>query len=191
MSFVTNRAVALFDGMNLYNHALRAFGDLDGRYDPVRLARSVAESQGCELVQTRFYVGVPSRNKHRRLFNYWNARLRAMRANGVIVFQGTVNDSGQKGQEKGVDIRIALDSVDLVLDGLCDTLIIFSTDQDFQQIKPTALKVANQFGRRLRIKSAFPSTQKYSIRGVDGTDWVPFDRKTYFANLDPRDFWST
>ena len=82
MSSFTNRAVALFDGMNLYNHAKNAFGDRDGRYDPVKLARFVAESQGYDLVQTRFYVGVPPPGRHRRPYDYWQARLSAMEETG-------------------------------------------------------------------------------------------------------------
>ena len=185
----TNRAVALIDGMNLYNHALRAFGDRDGRYDPAKLARSVADIAGCDLVQTRFYVGVPSANVHRRLNNYWRARLQAMEDDGVHVFRGAVNYAGGKGQEKGVDIRIALDSIQMILDGLCDTLIIFSTDQDFKQIKPTALQVAAQMRLNIRVISAFPTTPRFKIRGIDGTEWIPFDRSTYNRSIDPQSYW--
>ena len=189
MSSFNNRAVALFDGMNLYNHAKNAFGDRDGRYDPVKLARFVAESQGYDLVQTRFYVGVPPPGRHRRLYDYWQARLHAMEENGVFVFRGAVNYSGGRGQEKGVDIRIALDSVQLVLDAICDTLIIFSTDQDFRQIKPTALNVARRVGTSIRMKSAFPRTISYNIRGIDGTDWIPFGTDTYRESFDPQNYW--
>ena len=185
----SNRAVALIDGMNLYNHARNAFGDRDGRYDPVKLAQAVAASQDCELVQTRFYVGVPPATRHRRLHEYWQARLLAMEESGVFVFRGTVNYSGRQGQEKGVDVRIALDSIQLILDEICDTLIIFSTDQDFRQIKPTALNVAARVNTRVRMKSAFPRTDGYLVRGIDGTDWIPFGQVTYAQCLDPRDYW--
>ncbi len=49
MNSDSNRAAALFDGMNLYHHARNAFGDRDGGYDPVELARTIAKSQACEL----------------------------------------------------------------------------------------------------------------------------------------------
>jgi len=184
-----NRAAALFDGMNLYHHARNAFGDRDGGYDPVKLARTIAKSQGCELVQTRFYVGVPPPNRHRRLHGYWQARLHAMEENGVFVFRGAVNYAGDQGQEKGVDIRIGLDSIQLVLDEICDTLIIFSTDQDFKQIRPTAINVAKRLGTKVRMKSAFPRTDRYSVRGIDGTDWIPFGREIYAASIDPTNYW--
>ena len=189
MRTARNRAVALFDGMNLYNHAKNAFGDRDGRYDPAKLAREIAASQGCELVQTRFYVGVPPASRHRRLHEYWQARLHAMEACGVFVFRGTVNYSGHHGQEKGVDVRIALDSIQLILDEICDTLIIFSTDQDFRQIKPTALNVAARIGARVQMKSAFPQTNTYVVRGIEGTDWIPFGQGTYTQCLDLKDYW--
>lgn len=191
MRSYSNRAVALIDGMNLYNHARNAFGDRDGRYDPVKLAQAVAASQDCELVQTRFYVGVPRSTRHPRLSEYWQTRLHSMEEQGVVVFRGTVNYYGEHGQEKGVDVRIALDSIQLILQRICDTLIIFSTDQDFQQIKPTATEVAGMMGGQIRIKSAFPQAVHFNVRGIDGTDWVPFDRDTYDACIDPRDFWPT
>ncbi|MYA59447.1 MAG: NYN domain-containing protein [Chloroflexi bacterium] len=189
MQSVNNRAVALFDGMNMYHHAKNAFGDRDGRYDPVKLAGAIANSQKCELVQTRFYVGVPTAARHRRIHDYWRARLSAMQQRGVFVFRGSVNYSGNRGQEKGVDIRIALDSIQLILDRTCDTIIIFSTDQDFRQIKPTALNVARRLGTSVRIKSAFPETDVYKVRGIDGTDWIPFGLQTYKQSIDHQNYW--
>ncbi len=189
MSSFTNRAVALFDGMNLYNHAKNAFGDRDGRYDPIKLAEAVANTAGCELVQTRFYVGVPSSTRHRRLHGYWQARLYAMEQKGVSVFRGSVNYSGAQGQEKGVDVRIALDTIQLILDGVCDTVIIFSTDQDFKQIRPTAINIAQKLGTPIRIKSAFPRTAEYNVRGIDGTDWIKFGMETYRRSFDPQNYW--
>ena len=175
--------------MNMYHHARNAFGDRDGRYDPVKLATAIADSQGCQLVQTRFYVGVPSARRHPRINDYWYARLSAMQQSGVFVFRGTVNYSGNQGQEKGVDIRIALDSIQLILDRVCDEIVIFSTDQDFRQIKPTAEQVARSLGTSIRIKCAFPETGQYKVRGIDGTDWIPFGHQTYRRCMDPTDYW--
>lgn len=175
--------------MNMYHHARNAFGDRDGRYDPVKLAEAVAQLAGYELVATRFYVGVPPSNRHRKLYGYWNARLSAMEQNGVSVFRGSINYAGGTGQEKGVDIRIALDAIQLVLDESCDAIIVFSTDQDFQQIRPTALRVAQKLGTQIRIKSSFPRTSSYFVRGIEGTDWVPFGPQTYRLSLDPKNYW--
>ena len=51
------RAVAFFDGQNLFHGAKAAFGYTFPNYDPLALAKAVCERQGWECVGTRFYTG--------------------------------------------------------------------------------------------------------------------------------------
>ena len=70
------------------------------------------------------------------------------------------------GQEKGVDIRIALDSVHMAHEN-------FATAQN----------------RWIKVACAFPvSPTSRNKRGIDKTDWIKIDRATYDACLDPRDY---
>ena len=112
-----------------------------------------------------------------------------MEQKGVFVFRGSVNCSGAQGQEKGADVRIALDTTQLILDRVSDIATIFSTDQDFKQIRPTASNIVQKIGTIFRIKSAFPRTAEYNIRGIDGTDWIKFGMETYHRSFDTQNYW--
>ncbi len=53
------RAVAFFDGQNLFHAARHAFGYTYPNYDPLALAAAVCQSQGWDLDEAHFYTGVP------------------------------------------------------------------------------------------------------------------------------------
>lgn len=53
------RAVAFFDGQNLFHSAKAAFGYTYPNYDPLALATKICALRGWHLEQTRFYTGVP------------------------------------------------------------------------------------------------------------------------------------
>ena len=59
-------------------------------------------------------------------------------------------------------------------------------------VKALAASICQSKGwqnRWLKIASAFPqSPTSHNRRGVNKTDWVPIDKKTYDACLDPRDY---
>ncbi|MEW6743900.1 MAG: hypothetical protein AB1486_14190 [Planctomycetota bacterium] len=41
----------------------------------------------------------------------------------------------------------------------------------------------------VKVVSAFPSSPtSRNIRGIDKTDWIPIERATYDACIDPRDY---
>ena len=183
-----NRAVALIDGMNIFNLAKRAFGYHYPNYDPAKLAKVICAQQRLTLVETRFYTGVPSRTIDSPRYYFWENKTHAMEADGVHVYTRTIRYSGPRPQEKGIDIRIALDAVMLALENIYDTLIIFSTDQDFTELKPAIISIAKQQDRLIRLKCAYPSSQQHKIRGIKGMDWIPIDKTTYDASVDPRDY---
>ena len=76
----------------------------------------------------------------------------------------------------------------LALDNTYDTLIIFSTDQDFTELKPAIISIAKQQDRLIRLKCAYPSSQQHKNRGINGMDWISIDKTTYDASIDPRDY---
>ena len=53
------RAIAFFDGQNLYHSAKAAFGHKHPNYDPVALAKALCAEKKWECQQVRFYTGVP------------------------------------------------------------------------------------------------------------------------------------
>jgi hypothetical protein len=48
------RAIAFFDGQNLYQAVRHAFGYTYPNFDPIALATTVSKTQGWELMEVRF-----------------------------------------------------------------------------------------------------------------------------------------
>ena len=93
------------------------------------------------------------------------------------------------GQEKGVDIRIALDIVHAMRLGECEVILVFSQDQDLSEVADEIRTIAREQDRWIKIASAFPdSPTQRNRRGVNKTDWIRIDRATYDACLDPNDY---
>ncbi|MFA5975992.1 MAG: NYN domain-containing protein [Elusimicrobiota bacterium] len=98
--------------------------------------------------------------------------------------------NGQKftflvGQEKGIDIRIALDVVRAVHRNECDVALLFSQDQDLSEVADEVRLIAHEQRRWIKIASAFPfSPTVHNKRGINKTDWIPIDRTAYDACLD-------
>ena len=93
------------------------------------------------------------------------------------------------GNEKGIDVRLALDIVSAIRKNTCDIALIFSQDQDLSEVAEEAREIARQQGRWFKMACAFPISPTYNNRrGIDKTDWVRFDRKVYDSCLDPRDY---
>ena len=196
------RAVAFVDGQNLFYSAKVAFGHRYPNCDVLRLARRVCDASGWALVETRFYTGVPDRSDNPFWFHSWNAKLARMGREGAVTFQRalryrnqtvTLPDGRQHtflvGQEKGVDIRIALDIVRLAHRRVYDVALVFSQDQDLSEVAHELRAVAGEQDRWLKIASAYPSSPtSRNTRGIDKTDWIPIDRATYDGCLDRRDY---
>jgi len=87
-------------------------------------------------------------------------------------------------EEKGIEVRIALDIVRAVIDGACDAVLLFSQDQDFAEAALEVRTIAHAQQRWIKIASAFPVGEgTTNRRGVDRTDWLPIDHATYAACL--------
>jgi len=184
------RAIASVDGQNLFAAARDAFGLVTPCHRPALLAQRVAAREGWDLAEVRSYTGVPARQDDPRLHAWWTARLRRMRTEGVIVTARPLRrrrkrarlDDGRKVeftvlQEKGIDVRIALDVVDAVLRGRCDVVLVFSQDQDFAELAEEVRVIAREQRRWVKIASAYPvGPGTRNTRGIDRTDWIRIDR---------------
>jgi hypothetical protein len=93
------------------------------------------------------------------------------------------------GQEKGIDIRIALDVVRLAHERVFDVAVVFSQDQDLSEVADEIRVIAREQDRWIKIVSAFPvSPTATNRRGINKTDWIEIDRAMYDACIDPRDY---
>lgn len=196
------RAIAFIDGQNLFYAVKNAFGYRYPNYDVKALAIAVCQLQNWQLAQTRFYTGFPSPLDDPVWNHFWRAKFVQMVRQGVNVFSrplryrlqtirlpdGTEH-SVAVGQEKGVDVRLAIDVVSLAQRNQFDVAIIFSQDQDLSEVAEEIRVIAKEQNRWLKIASAFPvSPIPHNRRGINGTDWIKIDRATYDACLDTRDY---
>jgi hypothetical protein len=97
------------------------------------------------------------------------------------------NQRGGVGQEKGIDIRIALDMVRMARAGVLDVVLLFSQDQDLSEAADEVKAISRDQDRWIKVACAFPQGA-VKCRGVNGTQWIPIDRATYDQCLDPIDY---
>jgi len=190
------------DGQNLFHAAKNAFGYRHPNYDVTALAGVVCQKQNWILTQVRFYTGVPDAADNGFWNHFWTAKLAQMGRQNIHVFsrplryrnQSVTLPGGQTqtilvGQEKGVDVRLALDIVSLAHRKAYDVALVFSQDQDLSEVADEIRQIAQEQGRWIKIACAFPfSPASSNRRGINGTDWIRIDRATYDACLDPRDY---
>jgi uncharacterized LabA/DUF88 family protein len=196
------RAIGFVNGQNLFYAAKQAFGYSYPNFDPKRLTEVVAAAQGWTPLGTHFYSGVPDPADNPFWSHFWNAKLAVMGTQGVVSYTRPLRYRNQTialpgggsttvlvGQEKGIDVRIALDIVRLARSGDYDVALVFSQDQDLSEVADEIRGIARDQGRWIKIASAYPSSPtSTNRRGVNRTDWIRLERATYDLALDPRDY---
>ncbi len=192
------RTLVFIDGQNLYHLARNAWAPalhIPGSpygypsYDVEKIAAlMVARQPGRVLRQMRFYTGVPEPRSPQTAFwhGFWGNKLRYLGSRGIYVYRGRVSPGGQ---EKGVDVSLAVDLVQLTWEAAYDVAVIVSQDWDFGSAVRLAKKIARDQRRALTFESAFPyEVGRINPRGVPGTTWVRIDKASYDACLDPVDY---
>ncbi|OGQ04227.1 MAG: NYN domain-containing protein [Deltaproteobacteria bacterium RIFCSPLOWO2_12_FULL_44_12] len=199
---VTKRTVAFIDGQNLFYSVKKAFGYKFPNYDVEKLAKKVCLEKGWQLDSIRFYTGMPDASADPFWHHFWTAKLAIMGTRGIYSFsrplryrhQTTLLPDGTStailvGQEKGVDVRIALGVVRLELDNIYDVALIFSQDQDLSEVSDEVKKISTVQHRWIKVASVFPiSPTAENRRGINNTEWIKIDRAMYDTCLDKMDY---
>jgi hypothetical protein len=95
----------------------------------------------------------------------------------------------QVGEEKGIDVRIALDMIRLTYRNEFDVGIIFSQDQDLSEAVSEVKAIAQDQRRFVELYCAFPySDQTANAKAIRGTDAIEIDRAVYDTCLDPNKY---
>ena len=196
------RTVAFVDGQNLYHAARESFGYTHPNYDVLALSRRICQGRGWELRQVRFYTGIPDPSDNLSWNQFWAAKLRVMSWHGVHVFSRPLRYRNRlirlpdgtehtylAGEEKGIDVRIALDVIRMAHHREYEVALVFSQDQDLSEVAAEIRVIAREQDRWIKVASCFPvSPTARNRRGIERTDWIPIDRATYDACLDLRDY---
>ena len=179
-----------------------AFGRTYPDYDAAALAARVCGDAGWSLTQTRFYTGVPDAADNAFWHQFWVSKLAAMGRQNAHVFSRSLRYHNRAvtlpdgtthtflaGQEKGIDVRIALDIIRMAHRSEYDVALVFSQDQDLSEVAQEIRVMAAEQGRWIKVACAFPiSPTTRNRRGINGTDWIRIDRAFYEGCLDPNDY---
>jgi uncharacterized LabA/DUF88 family protein len=161
------RAITFFDGQNLFHSVKAAFGYKTPNYDPVALSKAVCAAKGWQCDQVRFYTGVPDETAKPKWNHFWVHKGAQMGREGVYVFtrplryrnkevklpDGTVH-TFLDGDEKGIDVRIALDVISLAHRRIYDVAILFCRDQDLSELADEIKVISSEQNRWIWIKTA-------------------------------------
>lgn len=150
----------------------------------------------------RFYTGIPDAADSPFWNYFWSGKLRTLSREGVAVFSRSLRYRNKQvklpdgtthsilvGEEKGIDVRIALDVIRCATRGECNVLLLFSQDQDLSEVADEIRVIARERSAWIKVASAFPSSPAArNRRGINKTDWIRIDRATYSSCIDPRDY---
>jgi len=79
--------------------------------------------------------------------------------------------------------------VRLARENAYDVALLFSQDQDLSEVSDEVRAISTTQGRWIKVACAFPKSPTYTnTRGVNNTDWLPFDRVLYDPCIDPADY---
>jgi uncharacterized LabA/DUF88 family protein len=196
------RAIVYVDDQNLFHSTKDAFGYTFPNFDILLLAQTICASQGWDIVECRFYTGIPNPGDNAFWNLFWVKKTAQMGRAGVKVFTRPLryrnkiirlpdgsSHSFLTGEEKGIDVRIALDILTGAVNGTYDVAVVFSQDQDLSEAAAEIRLIAQQQGRWIKIACAFPwSPAASNKRGINSTDWLKIDRTTYDKCIDPKDY---
>lgn len=190
------------DGQNLFHSAKDAFGYTFPNFDVHLLAKEVCAVHGWNFDGCFFYTGIPSPEDDIFWNTFWVKKTAQMGRSGVKVFTRSLRYRNKAvrlpdgsthtfltGEEKGIDVRIALDILTGAMNGSYDVAVVFSQDQDLSEVATEIRTISQQQSRWIKIACAFPcSPAARNKRGINGTDWLKIDRATYDKCIDPKDY---
>jgi len=190
------------DGQNLFHAALKAFGYTYPNFDPLKLAEALCKQCAWTLEGARLYTGIPDVTDDPAWHHFWSAKKLTMIRAGVHVYSRPLRyrNKGIKlpngtlhtflvAEEKGIDVRLALDIINLAHKREYDVALVLSQDQDLSEVADELRIIAREQNRWIKIASAFPNspTVKHA-RGINKTEWIKIDRTLYDSCLDPKDY---
>jgi hypothetical protein len=109
--------------------------------------------------------------------------------NQTIALPDGTTGTALVGQEKGIDVRMALDIVRTARRKAYDVALVFSQDQDLSEVADEVRQTSVDQERWIKVACAFPcSPASRNRRGINATDWIRVDRRTYDACRDPVDY---
>lgn len=187
------RTVVFIDYQNMYRSARDTFGWTSesgrfGNFRPYGLGRQMVRETDRVLTQVRVYTGIHTPVRNPALYAMMQRRMSAWvaeRPDRVDVFPRPLRYSSARpqGEEKGVDVELAIDVVSLALDDAFDVCVVASADTD---LVPALQLVADRFPEKTLVTLGMEP-----VSGCEGATPAPLDlpRGTVIRRrIDLRDF---
>ncbi len=180
------RVLAFIDGQNAYKACERLYGH--GPTHPILLGDCLRDNR--KLVGVRYYSGVPNPNIDPDGRKRSDLRHNLMRRTGVTVIprqlryrwewgfdrsalpdpmknQGSTHQTTvkpfQRAREKGIDLSIGLDVIELALGGYMDVAVILSSDTDLCEAARAVHQATIAAGARVSVEAALFTDAKKAI----------------------------
>lgn len=163
------RVIAFVDGQNLFRHVKEAFGYDFPNFDINKLVNAIVSAENWNLQLTHFYTGMPDGNTDPKRNAFWTRKLAVMGRQGIKVYTRPLRYRNKSirladktvqtllvAEEKGIDVRIALDVIGKAVRNEFDVALVFSQDQDLSEVADEIRLIAAQCKRWIRIASAYP-----------------------------------
>ncbi len=196
------RTGVFFDGQNLYHASKKAYGYTYPNYDPICLAHTLCRMSGWLVKTISFYTGIPSFKRDSYWNRFWSKKLgmlgkkganiysRQLRYNKIAIqLESGITNYVYHGEEKGIDVRLAIDAVRMARRNEYDVCLLFSQDQDLSEVADEIRSISIEQNRWIKVASAFPlSSSSTNRRGINNTDWIPFEKSLYDTCIDPLDY---
>ncbi len=143
------KAIVFIDGNNWY-HNVKSVVKKPRGLDFWKLSKIVCDNFGLELSEVRYYNSIPHIGLGEENYYKHMVFLAGLRRKNIVVntrkLKSVVNNGVKLWVEKGVDVMIASDMIDLCLvKSSCDTCILVSGDADFLP----AMKLVKDQGREV------------------------------------------
>lgn len=119
-----------------------------------------------------------------------NIYSRQLRYNKIAIqLESGITNYVYHGEEKGIDVRLAIDAVRMARRNEYDVCLLFSQDQDLSEVADEIRSISIEQNRWIKVASAFPlSSSSTNRRGINNTDWIPFEKSLYDTCIDPLDY---
>ena len=194
------RTIVFVDSQNMYMNAREAFGWTSeagrfGNFRPYGLGRIMVREPERVLAQVRVYTGVPTPQRDKIGNAATQRRIAAWVAENpekVQVFPRPLRYPPPRGREKGVDVELAIDLVQLAMDDAYDVAVLASADTD---LKPALEFVARRFPEKTLVTvvwEAEPGFEADTAEPLDiaggGVSRVKLPKRDFDRIADKRDF---
>lgn len=200
------KIAVLLDWQNIYNGAREAFGlqnqgHVGGNVDPWHLGRLLAAAPDStgeqrELHEVRVYRGLPDQARDERTYRAFRAQTATWERAGGDRLKVCARKLrypprhavGQKPQEKGVDVWLAIDLVQRAIRKTVDRVVVFSTDTDM--VPALELAVAECGPQFIEVAAWAGPNQTAAMLRVPGARIVQraLRREMYDRLHDPTDY---